>query len=89
MGCGCLNKKKVEIISNIKDTKNNENNHNHSISINANNDSNNNNSNQNNILNHNNKAAYLYTTGVVVRKSENIALKNNLIFSITQKRLRR
>ena len=54
MGCGCLNKKKVEIISNIKDTKNNENNHNHSISINANNDSNNNNSNQNNILNHNN-----------------------------------
>ena len=60
MGCGCLNKKKVEIISNISETKNNNEginhnnniNHRHSISLNENNNNNNNN-NQNNNENNN------------------------------------
>jgi len=60
MGCGCLNKKKVEIISNISETKNNNEginqnnniNHRHSISLNENN-YNNNNNNQNNYQNNN------------------------------------
>jgi len=60
MGCGCLNKKKVEIISNISENKNNNEginhnnniNHRHSISLNENNNSNNNN-NQNNNQNNN------------------------------------
>ena len=61
MGCGCLNKKKVEIISNISENKNineginhnNNINHRHSISLNENNNANNN-SNQNNNENDNN-----------------------------------
>ena len=61
MGCGCLNKKKVEIISNISENKNinegiNHNNnikHRHSISLNENNNVNNDN-NQNNNQNNNN-----------------------------------
>ena len=61
MGCGCLNKKKVEIISNINENKNineglnhnNNINHRHSISLNENNNVNNN-SNQNNNQNSNN-----------------------------------
>ena len=60
MGCGCLNKKKVEIISNISETKNNNEginqnnniNHRHSISLNENNNNNSNN-NQNNNENNN------------------------------------
>jgi len=60
MGCGCLNKKKVEIISNISENKNNNEginhnnniNHRHSISLNENNNNNNNN-NQNNNENNN------------------------------------
>ena len=62
MGCGCLNKKKVEIISNISENKNNNEginhnnniNHRHSISLNENNNNNNNN-NQNNNENNNNQ----------------------------------
>ena len=61
MGCGCLNKKKVEIISNISENKNineginhnNNINHRHSISLNENNNVNNDN-NQNNNQNNNN-----------------------------------
>ena len=66
MGCGCLNKKKVEILSNVKDIKSNNNEHRYSISLNENNNNNinnnsninNNNSNQNNnnIILHNNNA---------------------------------
>ena len=60
MGCGCLNKKKVEIISNISENKNNNEglnqnnniNHRHSISLNENN---NNNNNENNNQNNNNQ----------------------------------
>ena len=65
MGCGCLNKKKVEIISNISENKNineginhnNNINHRHSISLNENNNvnnDNNQNNNQNNNSNQNN-----------------------------------
>ena len=62
MGCGCLNKKKVEIISNISETKNNNEginhnnniNHRHSISLNENNNSNNNNNHNNENNNQNN-----------------------------------
>jgi len=65
MGCGCLNKKKVEIISNISENKNineginhnNNINHRHSISLNENNNvnnDNNQNNNQNNINNNQN-----------------------------------
>ena len=66
MGCGCLNKKKVEIISNINEIKNNNNeniNHNNanninnninnrirSISLNQNDNNDNNNNNENNNL---------------------------------------
>ena len=49
MGCGCLNKKKVEILSNVKDLKSNNNEHRYSISLNENNNNNiNNNINNNN-----------------------------------------
>ena len=62
MGCGCLNKKKEEIISNISETKNNNEginhnnniNHRHSISLNENNNSNNNNNHNNNENNNQN-----------------------------------
>ena len=62
MGCGCLNKKKVEIISNISENKNineglnhnNNINHRHSISLNENNNNVNNDNNQNNNQNNNN-----------------------------------
>jgi len=62
MGCGCLNKKKVEIISNISETKNNNEginhnnniNHRHSISLNENNNINNNNNHNNENNNQNN-----------------------------------
>jgi len=65
MGCGCLNKKKVEIISKISENKNineginhnNNINHRHSISLNENNNvnnDNNQNNNQNNINNNQN-----------------------------------
>ena len=52
MGCGCLNKKKVEILSNVKDIKSNNNEHRYSISLNENNNNNinNNNNNNNNII---------------------------------------
>jgi hypothetical protein len=53
MGCGCLNKKKVEIISNINDIKNNNDIdvNRDSISLNDNNENNNINQNENNLLN--------------------------------------
>ena len=62
MGCGCLNKKKVEIISNISENKNNNEginqnnniNHRHSISLNENNNNNNNENNNQNTNNQNN-----------------------------------
>ena len=54
MGCGCLNKKKVEIISNIKEDKNNNNQQHDSISLNDNNNENNNENNNNNNENNNN-----------------------------------
>ena len=62
MGCGCLNKKKEEIISNISENKNikeeinhnNNINHRHSISLNENNNVNNDNNHNNNQNNNNN-----------------------------------
>ena len=53
MGCGCLNKKKVEILSNVKDIKNNNDGHRYSISLNENINNNNFNQNENRILNPN------------------------------------
>ena len=50
MGCGCLNKKKVEILSNVKDVKSKNNEHRYSISLNENNNNNINNNNNNNII---------------------------------------
>ena len=63
MGCGCLNKKKVEIISNISENKNNNEginqnnniNHRHSISLNENNNNNNNENNKQNNHDNNNQ----------------------------------
>ena len=52
MGCGCLNKKKVEILSNVKEIKNNNDAHRYSISLNENNNNNNNNNNSNQNENH-------------------------------------
>ena len=82
MGCGCLNKKKVEIISNVKDIKNNINNENeqrHSISLNENNNINNNeNINQienNNNVNHNNNN----NNGNNINNNQN--QENNLIIN--------
>ena len=53
MGCGCLNKKKVEILSNVKGIRNNNDGHRYSISLNENINNNNFNQNENRILNPN------------------------------------
>ena len=63
MGCGCLNKKKVEIISNINEIKNNDNinnndlDHHRPISLNENNQNENDNENNNLVPNNNNENA--------------------------------
>ena len=82
MGCGCLNKKKVEIISNINDAKNNDNinnniNHRHSISINEiNNEHHNENENNNLISNNNNEN--IQTNQVLNNNINNNNINNNI-----------
>ena len=76
MGCGCLNKKKVEIISNINDSKNNDNinnniNHRHSISINEISNNHNQNDNENNNLISNNNNENIQTNQVLNNNNNN------------------
>ena len=86
MGCGCLNKKKVEILSNVKDIKSNNNEHRYSISLNENNNNNinsninNNNSNQNNnnIILHNNNANNNNNNNQNSNNNNNAQINNNI-----------
>ena len=71
MGCGCLNKKKVEILSNVKDIKSNNNEHRYSISLNENN-----NNNINNNINNNNSDQN-DNNNIIIPNNNNNNINNN------------